>query len=238
MDSELNSLLMQAKSEIHQKNYANAHALLEEIIESGGNSAEAYYLMGSLLNTQKKFSHSVQAFKKAIEIDPSHTDAAIALSILYNDLGRYEEGQKIFNLANQSIKERSQVKDLHIDRIFSGKHRELGELYVRYQRYDEALFEFEKAIALDPSQLEIRVKTAKVLSKKGFQTRAFQELKKLKREHPDFLPGRIALGLLYYSEGNVVDAQSEWEWVLFKEPQNEEAALYLRVALKATETRV
>ena len=60
----------------------------------------------------------------------------------------------------------------------------------------------------------------------------------LKTEHADFMPARISLGLLLYSQGNVVDAQSEWEKILYKEPDHKEANLYLRMARRATETTV
>ena len=34
---------------------------------------------------------------------PKHTDAAICLSVLFNDIGKYDEAKKVFEQANQSI---------------------------------------------------------------------------------------------------------------------------------------
>ena len=60
-----------------------------------------------------------------------------------------------------------------------------------------------------------------------------QELQQLKREHPHFSPARIQLGLLHYSQGNLLDAELEWESVFQLEPKNREAQDYLQMSKKA-----
>ena len=58
---------------------------------------------------------------------------------------------------------------------------------------------------LDPDNLELRIKIAKTYTKKGFTSKAFEELKRLKNEQPGYMPARIALGLLYYGNGNIIE---------------------------------
>ena len=79
---------------------------------------------------------------------------------------------------------------------------------------------------------------AKVYTKKNFVSKAYDELRTLKNEFPSYLPARIALGILYYGNGKVVEAQNEWEKVLSKEPNNQEANMYLKLSQTATETSV
>jgi tetratricopeptide (TPR) repeat protein len=110
---------------------------------------------------------------------------------------------------------------------------ELADLYFRYRRYDESIEEYAKAAMLDPTTLDIRIRLAKAYAKKGFLTRAMQELQQLKAEHPHFAPARIQLGLLHYSQGNVLDAELEWEGVTDTEPGNREALAYLEMAKRA-----
>ncbi len=90
-----------------------------------------------------------------------------------------------------------------------------------------------KAALLDPTTFEIRIRLAKAYAKKGFLTRAMQELQSLKHEHPEYAPARIQLGLLHYSQGNVLDAELEWEGVAELEPGNREAQAYLEMAKQA-----
>ncbi|EQC52085.1 lipopolysaccharide assembly protein LapB, partial [Bacteriovorax sp. DB6_IX] len=63
----------------------------------------------------------------------------------------------------------------------------MAELYFTYNRYDEALFEYNKAIKLDPANLEARIKIAKVYAKKGFVNKSLDELMRLKNESPNYL---------------------------------------------------
>jgi tetratricopeptide (TPR) repeat protein len=111
-------------------------------------------------------------------------------------------------------------------------------MYASYSRHDEALFEYNKASALDPENLEIRIKISKNYSKKGFLSKAFEELKRLKNEQPGYMPARIALGLLYYGNGNIIEAQAEWQNVLSREPNHAEASMYVNLSRGATETTI
>jgi tetratricopeptide (TPR) repeat protein len=209
------------------------------VIEINPSNLEAYHLLANSYHMLGSIGKAIKNFQKVLELDNNHTDAAISLSVLLNDIGRYEEAQNIFEKANVNVKkETSGIKDPHINRQFSSKHYELAEMYFTYNRFDEALFEYEKAFKLDPENLEIKIKVAKVYSKKGYTSKAQEELRLLKREHPSYIPARTALGLLFYGMGNVIEAQAEWQNALNKDPSNEEIQMYLQLSNNATETTV
>ncbi len=218
---------------ISRRDYSHAEALIKKKLEANPQSADAHYFMGVLHYFQGHLGQTVQSLKQALLLDPRHTDAAICLSVLFNDIGKYDEAKKVFDQANQSIARQSLGEDQEVDRKFSVKHLELADLYFRYRRYDEAIEEYSKAAVLDPQAYEIRIRRAKALAKKGFLTRAIQELQQLKQEQPRFAPARIQLGLLHYSQGNLLDAELEWETVLEIEPRNREAHAYLDMCRQA-----
>lgn len=238
MDQELKKLVEKAEVLVQKRRLDQALVLVEEIIESGVHSADVFCLLGNIWHMKGKLGKALKAFRTAVEIDPKHTNAAISLSILYNDIGHYEKGKEVFRLADRSVKEKAGQHDPRINKRFCDRHKELGDLYFQYDRFEEALFEYNKAAALNPEELPIRIQIAKVLAKKGFVTRALQELRKLVQEYPDFYEGRVNLGLLMYSQGNIADAQTEWERVLYKQPHHPEAQKYLHMARRATESRV
>jgi tetratricopeptide (TPR) repeat protein len=236
---EQEEMLNNAKKFYENREYAKAQRLLNEIIETDGQNTEAYFMIANIFHIQGEISKAIKAFKQVLAIDPTHTDASISLSVLYNDIGYYEEAKKIFNTASERVKVNKAEKvleDDHINKKFSLKHYELAELYFTYNRFDEALFEYNKAIKLDPENLEARIKVAKVYAKKGFANKSLDELVQLKNEHPSYLPGRIALGVLYYGKGDVLKAQTEWEKVMSLDPVNSEAGMYLNLSKTATET--
>lgn len=218
---------------IHSKRFDEAAFHVEALLKQDPENPDAYYLKGILSHFQGKLGQAVDYLQRALSKDPRHTDAAICLSVLLNDIGKYSEAKTVFERANQSVAYQNIGDHYGVDRKFAVKHLELGDLYFRYKRYDEAVDEYGRAALLDPSALDIRVKRAKAYAKKGFVTRAVQELQQLKMEHPRFLTARIQLGLLHYSQGNILDAELEWEQVADIDPMHREAKAYLEMAREA-----
>ena len=234
-----------AKELFEKREYKKAQILLSDIIETERDDKEllskVFFLMGNIFHIRGEVGKAIKAFNKCLSLDPSHTDASISLSVLYNDIGQYEEATRIFETANKRVKSGQSedfLEDGHINKKFAAKHFELAEMYFTYNRLDEALFEYTKVRNLDPSNHEVRIKIAKTYAKKGFVNKSFDELKSLALEEPNYAPARIALGVLYYGNGKILEAQAEWEKVLIKYPKNEEALMYLNLSRTATETTI
>lgn len=237
---KLSDLMRKAKDAFQKNDLKTAALFFNEIIDSDPNATEAYFYMANIFHMRGELGKAVRGFNRVLELDPHHTDASISLSVILNDIGKYEEAKAVFDKANQHIKLSPQqgLAEPHVNKKFSLKHYEIAEMYASYQRWDEALFEYNKAAGLDPDNLEIRIKVAKLYSKKGFVSKAFEELKRLKTEHPHYVPARMALGLLYYGNGNIIEAQSEWQNVIAREPNHSEAQMYLQLSRSATETNL
>ena len=230
------------QQDLKNRRFDHVIHICEDTLTAPGASAHerkiAMHLKGMAHYFKNELGPSIQCFKTVLDEDPKFTDSAITLSIIYNDIGRYDEAKKIYQVANQSLALKRQGDDDLLDRKFALKHIEIGDLYFKYHRYDEALDDYSKAVRLDPLQLENRIKIAKVYAKKGYTTRAIQEIQQICAEHPDFVPARIHLGLMYYSLGNVIDAQMEWDRALELDPGNAEIRTYRDMARNAKETNV
>ncbi len=235
-------LLKTARECFEKQEYKKTQTILNDIIESDDKNIEALFLLANIFHINGEIGKAIKAFNKVLNLNPEHTDAAISLSVLYNDIGQYDEAKKVFDTANDRVKGKNKgtglLEDKHINKKFASKHYELADLYLSYNRFDEALFEFNKVIGLDSENLEARVKIAKVYAKKGFVVKAIEELRNLKNEEPSYAPARIALGVIHYGNGNVIEAQTEWEKVLIKDPFNSEASMYMNLSKTATETRI
>jgi tetratricopeptide (TPR) repeat protein len=236
----MSDLMKKAKEAFQKNDLKTASLLLNEVIEQNPQSTEAFFYLANVFHLRGELGKAVKGFQRVLELDPHHTDAAISLSVIYNDIGKYEEAKAIFEKANNQVKntQGQGLSDPHLNRKFSLKHYELGEMYASYSRYEEALFEYNKAVNLDPDNLELRIKIAKTYTKKGFTSKAFEELKRLKNEQPGYMPARIALGLLYYGNGNIIEAQAEWQNALSRDPDHAEAQMYLSLSRGATETNL
>lgn len=224
-----------------RSDFQNALKIFSEVIETNNKSVDAFFYLANIFHLRGEIGKAIKAFSKVLELEPNHTDAAISLSVLYNDIGKYDEGDKIFKKASERVKNQGgegSIQDAHINKMFSLKHLEIAEMYVTYNRFDEALFEYNKASALDVENLEVKLKIAKVYAKKGFVSKAYDELRTLKNEQPAYMPVRIALGVLHYGNGRILEAQTEWENVLVKDPGNDQAKMYLNLSKTATETKL
>ncbi len=228
--TEKNLTDKQIQELLSRRQFTEVEPLIRQRLKRDPENPDGYYLLGVMYYFQGQVGPTVENLKKALSLDPRHTDAAICLSVLLNDIGKYDDAKRVFDQANQSVAHKRTGDDLAIDRKFAVKHLELADLYFRYRRYEEAIEEYSKASRLDPDTLDIRIRRAKAYAKKGFLTRSMQELQQLKREHPHYAPARIQLGLLHYSQGNILDAELEWESIIQIEPQNREAHAYMQMA--------
>jgi tetratricopeptide (TPR) repeat protein len=215
---------------ISKRQYDEAEKSLQGCLNQSPNNPDAFYLLGVMAYFRGQIKDAVHNLREALRLDPRHTDAAICLSVLFNDIGKYDDAKQVFDQANQSVSSKRVGDDNEVDRKFAVKHMEVADLYFRYRRYDEAIDEYAKSISLDPYTLEIRIRLAKAYAKKGFLTRAIQELQQLKAEHPRYVPARLQLGLLHFSQNDILEAELEWESVLDMESDHREALAYLEMA--------
>ncbi len=216
--------------------FKKAEYCFSSVLKHKPNSVEALFNLANLYHQQGQLSRAIKAFEKVLLINPMHTDASISLSVLYNDVGQYDKARGVFEKADKRVKGSSNlIEDSHINKKFSLKHLELAELYLTYNRFDESLFEFKKAAALDPESLEVRLKLARVYAKKGFTSKAIEELKRLKNENPQYIDARVSLGVLYFGNGSVIEAQTEWQKCLSIKPDCKEARMYLDLSKTADE---
>ena len=224
---------MNENQQIHQlilqKKFQEAEQRLMSSFKAEPDNADLYYLRGVLKSHQGKLGPAMDDLRFALKTDPKHTDAAVCLSIILNDIGKYDEAKKIFDQANQGLLSKASGDDQEIDKKFSVKHLELGDLYFRHRRFDEAIEEYSKSIALDPTNTHLHIRRAKAFAKKGYISRAIQELQELKMQYPTDPTVRLQLGLLHYSQGNHLDAGLEWEQILEDFPNHKEAHAYLKL---------
>lgn len=91
----IDDLLRLAREDISRNSLTSAEKTLEQAILLNNQSPDAFHLLGFVYSKKGKFKKAILAFQKALSLDPTHTEAAIALSSLYNDVGRYREGADV-----------------------------------------------------------------------------------------------------------------------------------------------
>ena len=226
--SNENELFESAERYFKANDYAKAEPILSQMAVRGCKNALVFHMLGTMYYNHGKFNKAIRTFKRALEIDPSLTDASIGLSIILNDLGRYEEGQKVFHKAQAILGQRKAVDPKLNENILS-KHLELGDLYCQAGGFTDALEQFEKALNLSKGKAEITLKIVECHLQEGHQERAMDLLRVLCKKYPQFSEARLKLGKLYYDFHQVPEAIFQWERVLQSDPYNHQAKEYLRL---------
>lgn len=230
MDSRaptVEDLLRLAKEDIARSRVTSAEKTLEQAILLNPTVPEAFYLLGQVYSKSGKFKKSILAFRKSLNLDPFFTDAAIALSSLYNDVGKYREGAQVFNSAKKRLEKTLPGHDPRINEKLAKKHYELGLLYMQFERFLEANHEFTKVVHLQPGNVNASVQMAKCLSKSGDKSAAIALLRKTLETHPKSVESKIQLGILYHTMRRLPDAHREWQEALAMDPDNKSAQMYL-----------
>ncbi len=230
---DFNEILNEARERFVNGEYAVAEPLLQQILLTNNRIPEVFQMLATIYYDQGKFNKAIKTFKRALEIDPAYTDASIGLSIILNDLGRYDEGREVFQKAQHVLDEQKKNRDPYIEERLATKHIELGEMYFNYTRYEEALEQYLKAQKLSTRKAELTMKSVECFIRLGQTDRAMKELRALSQEFPQFLPARLRLGVVLYESNRIADAVEQWESILLRDPDNPEALRYLQLAQDA-----
>src|SRR6185312_8337434 len=169
-------MLSTAREYFRENKYSLAEPLLNQLILKNAKSAEVFHMLGTIYYDQGKFNKAIRAFRRALELEPTFTDASVGLSIILNDIGKYEEGKKVFEEARDLLNKQSANEDLYINEKFSHKHDELGEMYFHHTRYKEALEQYYNALSLSSRKPELTMKIVECFARLQEADKAVKEL--------------------------------------------------------------
>ena len=233
MKSFSHQLIDEAREAFIEGDYKSAEPLLNQPTLLHSRNPEVFQMLATIYYDQGKFNKAITTFKKALEIDPSYTDAAVGLSIILNDIGRYDEAKKVFEDAKALLDLKKQVPDQNINEKFAAKHAELADLYLQHKYYPEAIEQYTKAFSLSSKKSDFCVRIAETYVQAGQKDKAIKELKTVLQAEPKLIGPRLKLGLILYNFHHIAEAVDQWENVLRYDAKNSEALRYLKMAQAA-----
>lgn len=229
LSSEVQDLLQLTRDKFIAGDYRATQNLIVQILPKNDRIPEIYQMLATIFYTNGQFNKAIKTFKRALEIDPNYTDASVGLSIILNDIGRYEEGRKVFLEAQSRLDKKNRRPDPSVNDKIASKYEELAELLIQCQKFDEAIEQYQKALPLSKRKTNIMMSIAECLVKTGQKEKAIRELKNLVKDFPQNIPGRNKLASLLYEANKVSEAMEHWEFVLEKDPRNPEATRHLKM---------
>lgn len=226
MAENIDELYMRGRDAYEKGDYAEAEKYYLTVV-AARPYADVYNKLGLLYHARGEFGKAVNAFRKALELNPGYTEVSLNLSVTLNDMGRYSDASEVFNKAASIAHGSPYSMDPYIKGKLANEHAKLGDIYYDLGLFGEAVEEYKKAISLRPTCVDILTKIGIAYREKGLYNEAIREFMKAKEVNPAYITARINLGVTYFMKGFNDLAVAEWKGALEVSPDNTDARMYL-----------
>ncbi len=235
MDISAHRLLERAKERSELGDYFGSMHLLEELIETGRAYADAHQLLGLAYHMVGRSERALQAFDRALELNPRYVEAHIHRGIVLSDMGRSSEAELAFTLARDcGGADRGGVQEHHAAKL-SNLHAALGEAYAEAGALNPAIEQYQVALRLGPNFHDLRYRLGRLLLDAGRSLEAREELQMAADARPGSPANQLALGLACYVSGDAVSARDIWENILANNPEDTRVSAYLAMLNRGAE---
>jgi len=177
---------------------------------------------GNELLRQGNAKGAVEAYQKALELEPNdpklHFSLAIALSRLRDDVGQ----------------ERELNKAIELDPAFSEAHNQRGSFLMLQGNLAEAEREFRSAIANNPQYAEALNNLGTLLGHQGKNDEAAVLFREAATDDPQYIQAYVNLGLTLAAERKYPEAEQQFQRALSLEPNDANALTGLGMLLGKT----
>jgi tetratricopeptide (TPR) repeat protein len=223
----IRDLIARGREHYAAREYEKAERCLADVLRENVAYADVYDMLGVIYHQQGRLSDAESMFQAALRINPSYTEAALNLAVTCNDLGKYREAKDVYQRAMAASRNAPRQLDPFAKGKIANMHAEVGAAYHAVGLYEDAVREYQRALALCPGFVDIRTRLGTTLREMGNVDGAIAEFELVRREKPRFTAARLHLGLSYYAAGRRDEAAGEWREVLALAPDNKSAHMYM-----------
>jgi Flp pilus assembly protein TadD len=205
-----------------QINEAQRLAIQRGVVEytaaemTNADRPESFLNIGLIDTDQHQFEKAEAAYRAALELQPTFTQAAVNLADLYRLQGRDTDGEKMLRQA------------LALEPQSAAAHHALGLLLIRQKRLPDALSALAEATQLDPANPRYGYVYAVALNSTGQGPKAIQKLETLLQRHPNDRNALFALIAFQREAGHLDTARDYARRLATLEPENPEVRALLQ----------
>ncbi|MFQ5901654.1 MAG: tetratricopeptide repeat protein [Thermodesulfobacteriota bacterium] len=185
--------------------------LWADTVSKSPGKPKLHYNLGIAYMEKGRFNEAVEAYKKAIELDPAYFDARNNLGITYQELGMYDK-------ALSEFKESLKINPNHFK-----AHHNLGLVYNNKGYIDKAIQEYRIASRINPDYAETHNNLGVAYAAQGRIEDAVREYMITLKLEPDSAKIHYNIANAYYNQKRLNDAAKEFQAALELEPDNAES---------------
>ena len=210
--------------------YQAAEELLKDALEEHGPLANLLNLLGLVYHKQSLFPQALEYFDKAREANPLFLEASLNLSVTLSDLGFYEQAEKVFNEMGAALEQRTNLPDVVLGRL-ANLHNRTALGYEQAGLWQEAIYEYQKALQIFERMPDVRLRLAKLCIKLEAFIPAKEQLSKILEDNPQNFECLNLLGAVAYKMGDQEEASRFWQTSQSLSPTDKTSRTYLRTLM-------
>ena len=176
-----------------------SRAFNPESLPSESQAANDQYLLGYYHLQERRYRYAIEAYRRALELDPECAAIHHSLGFAY-----YKEGE--FDDARDSFQ-----KAILLDPLNANYHYALGQLQQDYDACDEAIGEFTKAIELEPTFTAAWYDRGLLYDKLNEYENACDDFRHIIELQPNLYTAHHNLGVLYIKQEMWAEAKQIFE---------------------------
>lgn len=229
MNERVKQLLVLGREHYAKRENEKAEQLLRLVLEEEDRFADVHDMLGVIAHSRGNFLVAERHFERALEINPSYTEAALNLAVTYNDRGKYEKAREVY----ARIKVGPIGSPTGLDPFARGKianmHADVAQAYHDAGLVREAIREYETATALCPQFADLQTRLGMLLREINDLVGARSRYEAAIEAKPNYVPARLQLGVTLLALGDANAAEEQWRNAITIEPDNSQAKMYLRM---------
>jgi len=193
-------------------------AIKESGLDDYINSATYWNSFGLACYESGKYKDAIDAYKRAIKVDPDYTYAHLNLGVAY--LKSHMQTNAV-----QALK-----RLIRIDPEDAMGHYNLGIAYYESGKYKDAIETFKQAIRINPDFVDANYNLGKAYDRAGRYKDAIGAYKQAIKVDPDYTDAHLNLGVAYLKSHMQKDAIEALKRLIRIDPDNSDAHLNLSLA--------
>jgi tetratricopeptide (TPR) repeat protein len=182
----------------NSENLRKAIEHMEALTRQEPSDTDSWQVLGRLYKLDNQDKKAEEAFKKVLNVDPDSKGGLSSLAQLYFEQGDYTGAVELLK----------KIPEADLDPSLLGM---LGYAYSQKHDFESAVATYEKALAKDPENQELRRSYADALIDMGNTPAARTEFEKILKADPDDGSTYLRLAQLDRQEGRFDQARKELE---------------------------
>lgn len=214
--SALVVLILAAMAHVQASHWRDSETLFKHASEVTRFNYLAHQNLGAAHERKSDFPAALSQYELAAKYRPTYAKVWVDMANVLLQLGRHVEASERIDVAIQ------------LDDRSSAAHNTKGVLLMVGERFEQAEVAFQRAVELDPGNMQARSNLGAVALRQGHANKAIANLAIVAKEHPERLGVRTNLARALAAAGRKPEAMEELQHVLRTNPDFEPARIALQ----------